>query len=181
MISWEQRRETVFGSVSWYDLLGFQEAWAHQMDDLVAGLPRHDFYGVGREDGERAPGSSVPFSGIGTASSGSMPRRSGSVPTPKEAGSIGWDAELPRIATVVVLHDRQTGKVFRIINTHFSHVGEVAREASAQMLSMRMAGSSADVNLLLGTFQCRTRLGRADRADGRADGRCPQCRGQALS
>ena len=133
-----------------YDLLGFQEVLSHQMDDLVAGLPRHDSMAWAGTTG--APGKPVPSSESGPLRA--HPRRDpGLSPTPKEVGSIGWDAELPRIATVVVLHDRQTGKVFRIINAHFSHIGEVAREASARML-MRMAGT-ADVNLLMGDLNAK--------------------------
>ncbi|MGB1573188.1 MAG: endonuclease/exonuclease/phosphatase family protein [Flavobacteriales bacterium] len=148
-VSWAERRETVIGSVSWYDLLGFQEVLSHQMDDLVAGLPRHDSYGVGRDDGGRA-GEACPIFWNRDRFERIHAETLWLSPTPQEVGSIGWDAELPRIATVVVLHDRQTGKVFRLINAHFSHIGEVAREASARMLSMRMAGSTADVNLLMG-------------------------------
>lgn len=37
-----------------------------------------------------------------------------------------------------------------MINTHFSHIGEAAREGAARMLAARMAGSDADVNILLG-------------------------------
>lgn len=148
-ITWEQRKETVFGAVGWFDLLGFQEALSHQVEDLAAALPHHDFYGVGREDGERG-GEFCPIFWRRSRFERVHAETLWLSPAPREAGSIGWDAVLPRIATVVVLYDKQTGKVFRIINTHFSHVGEVAREASAQMLSMRMAGSSADVNLLLG-------------------------------
>lgn len=148
-ITWEQRKETVFGAVGWFDLLGFQEALSHQVADLAAALPHHEFYGVGREDGERG-GEFCPIFWRRSRFERVHAETLWLSPAPREVGSVGWDAVLPRIATMVVLHDKQTGKVFRVINTHFSHVGEVAREASAQMLSMRMAGSSADVNLLLG-------------------------------
>ena len=178
-IVWEERKETVFGAVGWIDLIGFQEALAHQVDDLAAALPDHEGYGVGREDGERG-GEFCPIFWRRSRFERVHAETLWLSPTPQEVGSVGWDAALPRIATVVVLHDKQTGKVFRVINTHFSHIGEVAREASARMLSMRMAGSSADVNLLLGDLNAEPGSaamqvltgGRLADAYGIADKRC---------
>ena len=119
--------------------------WTTSWPDFPDTIP----IGVGRDDGGRA-GEFCPIFWNRDRFERIHAETLWLSPTPQEVGSIGWDAELPRIATVVVLHDRQTGKVFRLINAHFSHIGEVAREASARMLSMRMAGSSADVNLLMG-------------------------------
>ena len=150
-LTWEARRETVRGAVSWFDLIGFQEALSNQLDDLADGLPDHDFYGVGREDGQRG-GEFCPIFWKRSRFERVHAETLWLSPSPEQVGSVGWDAELPRIATVVVLHDRQTDKVFRVINSHFSHIGEAAREASAHMLSMRMAGSGAEVNILMGDF-----------------------------
>ena len=178
-ITWAQRKETVFGAVGWFDLLGFQETLSHQVDDLAAALPDHAMYGVGREDGERG-GEFCPIFWRRSRFERVHAETLWLSPTPHKVGSVGWDAILPRIATVVVLHDKQTGKVFRVINTHFSHVGDVAREASARMLSMRMAGSSADVNLVLGDLNAEPgsatldllTAGRLADAFNAADKRC---------
>jgi endonuclease/exonuclease/phosphatase family metal-dependent hydrolase len=70
--------------------------------------------------------------------------------TPDVPGSVGWDAALPRTATIVVLNDRQTGKIIRVVNTHFSHIGEEARALAARMLSLQFAMSGADIDVLLG-------------------------------
>ena len=155
-LPWDARRETVLSTVSWFDLLGFQEVLSNQMEDLVAGLERHDSYGVGRDNGgewfaeEGMEGEACPVFWNRDRFDRIHAETLWLSPTPRMVGSIGWDAALPRVATVVVLHDRQTGKLIRIINAHFSHIGEAAREASAHILSMRMAGSEADVNILMG-------------------------------
>ena len=49
---WDKRKDKVAGAVSYFDLLGFQEALPNQLDDLVERLPEHDHYGVGRDDGK---------------------------------------------------------------------------------------------------------------------------------
>jgi len=50
-LTWEQRRDQVVAAIGYFDILGFQEALANQVADLAAGLPEHDHYGVGRDDG----------------------------------------------------------------------------------------------------------------------------------
>jgi len=150
-VTWDARKETVVGSVSYFDILGFQEALAHQQDFLVASLPEHDHYGVGRDDGARS-GEHCPLFWRRDRFDLLHAETVWLSETPQVAGSVGWDAALPRIATVVLLHDRQTEQVFRIINTHFSHIGPEAQQAAAQMLSSRFSESAAEVNLLLGDF-----------------------------
>lgn len=178
-VTWDQRKETVVGSVSYFDILGFQEALAHQQDFIAASLPEHDHYGVGRDDGQRA-GEHCPVFWKRDRFDLLHAETLWLSETPHVAGSVGWDAELPRVATVVVLHDRRTEQVFRVINTHFSHIGEKAREAAAQMLSSRFSGSGAEVNLLLGDFNAEPASrahdiltsGRLEDAYDAADKRC---------
>lgn len=148
-VKWEQRGPLVIGSVGYFDILGFQEALAHQVDDLAAGLPDHAYYGVGRDDGIRE-GEHCPIFWKRSRFDLLHAETRWLSATPNLPGSVGWDASLPRILTLVVLHDRQTGKVMRVANTHFSHVGEQARSLAARMLTMQFAMSSADVDILLG-------------------------------
>ena len=59
--------------------------------------------------------------------------------TPDKAGSKGWDAALPRIATWARLRDAVTGKTFVHFNTHFDHMGVRAREQSAVLILEKAA------------------------------------------
>lgn len=54
--------------------------------------------------------------------------------TPDVAGSKGWDASLPRVAVWGRFEDKQTGKKFLYINTHFDHKGSTNRLESARLL-----------------------------------------------
>ena len=47
---------------------------------------------------------------------------------PDEAGSRGWDAALPRVATWAKFKDKAAGTQLLHVNTHFDHRGEKARE-----------------------------------------------------
>jgi len=148
-LTWKQRREKVTGSLGYFDILGFQEALSHQVDDLVDGLPRHAHYGVGRDDG-KSGGEHCPIFWKRDRFDLLHAETQWLSATPDVAGSVGWDAALPRIVTLVLLYDRQTGKVLRVANTHFSHIGEQARALAARMIALQFAMSGSDVDLLLG-------------------------------
>jgi len=148
-LTWEQRKDKVVGSVGYFDILGFQEALSHQVDDLAAGLPEHDHYGVGRDDG-KSGGEHCPIFWRRSRFDLLHSETKWLSTEPDVPGSVGLDAALPRIATIVSLHDRKTGKVIRVVNTHFSHVSDQAREFAARMLALQFTMSSADIDLLLG-------------------------------
>lgn len=67
--------------------------------------------------------------------------------TPERPGSATWGNRLPRSATWARLCERRTGSLLTVVNTHFDHESEHAREASARMLAERFPGA-----LLLGDF-----------------------------
>lgn len=75
-LTWDARKGTVTSSVSYFDLLGFQEALSHQLDDIAAALPEHEYFGVGRDDGQRG-GNSARSSGSEADSTACTRRRFG--------------------------------------------------------------------------------------------------------
>ena len=148
-LSWEERKDKVAGTVGYFDIMGFQEALAHQVDDLSTRLPNHEHYGVGRDDG-RSAGEHCPIFWNKSRFDLLHAETTWLSETPDVPGSIGWDAALPRTATLVLLHDRKTGKVIRVANAHFSHIGAESRALAARMLSLQFSMSTADVDILLG-------------------------------
>ena len=148
-LTWKQRRSKVASTVGYFDILGFQEALVNQVDDLAEALPNHDHYGVGRDDG-RVAGEHCPIFWNRARFDLLHAETKWLSATPDVPGSVGWDAALPRTATIVVLNDRQTGKIIRVVNTHFSHIGAEARALAARMLSLQFAMSGADIDVLLG-------------------------------
>ena len=51
-----------------------------------------------------------------------------------EVPSIGWDAALNRITTVGIFSDVSSNKEFIVYNSHFDHIGKIARENSVNVI-----------------------------------------------
>ncbi|MFY8022207.1 MAG: endonuclease/exonuclease/phosphatase family protein [Bacteroidia bacterium] len=118
------------------DFFGVQEALASQMDYLQEKLKIYQSIGGGRDDGFRKG----EYAAIFYNSAKFKVMRKGQFwlsETPEEIGGIGWDAALPRICTFALLKDIRTQKSFWVFNTHFDHMGELARENSAKLIAQR--------------------------------------------
>jgi endonuclease/exonuclease/phosphatase family metal-dependent hydrolase len=124
---WAEREPRVLGELERIspDLVGCQEALPHQYDDLRAGLEGYEWYGVGRRNGERA-GEFVPVAWRSTRFERLESGAFWLSETPTEP-SVGWDADLPRVATWVRLRDRRSDRLFWLCNTHLDRRGERAR------------------------------------------------------
>jgi endonuclease/exonuclease/phosphatase family metal-dependent hydrolase len=152
--AWPHRKDMVAAVIRHEtpDLLGMQEVLLGQMRDLEQALPEYQMVGAARDDGrEKGEFSPLAFrrerfelidSGTFWLSETPM------VP------SKGWDAAYPRIATWALLRDRRTRRPIRVVNTHFDHVGLVARhQSAAQLLRWLNEGPSARLpTVLMGDF-----------------------------
>lgn len=150
--AWPRRKEMVEAVIRHEgpDLLGMQEVLLHQKQYLEAELTGYTFIGVGRDDGAEAG----EFSPLGWRSDRFAMVDSGTFwlsPTPEVAGSKGWDAALPRIATWAVLRDRRSGETIRVLNTHFDHVGTAARANAARMIAEWVAAGGTPA-IVMGDF-----------------------------
>ncbi len=67
-----------------------------------------------------------------------------------EMQSIGWDASIERIAQVITLKDKQTGKQFTFINNHFDHKGSIAQLESAKLITTWL--NQETPNFIFGDF-----------------------------
>jgi endonuclease/exonuclease/phosphatase family metal-dependent hydrolase len=137
--AWPHRRDMVAALIRHEapDLLGLQEVLIGQKRDLEAALPKFQMIGVARDDGrEKGEFSPLAFrrDRFTLVESGTIwLSETPSIP------SKGWDAAFPRIATWALLRDRRSGRTLRVLNTHFDHVGVVARHQSAALLSLWLA------------------------------------------
>jgi endonuclease/exonuclease/phosphatase family metal-dependent hydrolase len=148
--AWPLRRDWVAALVRFHapDVLGVQEALAHMLTDLDARLPGFARVGVGRADG-RAGGE---FSAILYRTDRLELLDSGTFwlsPTPEVPGSKGWDAAIERVATWARFGDRRTGCRYVHLNTHFDHIGEQARQESAQLIRRRLATLAAGLPVVV--------------------------------
>lgn len=137
--AWPHRREAVASLIRFHDadLLGVQEALPDQLRDLDERLPGFGRAGSGR-DADRGGEACAIF--YRRARFELLDEETFWLSeTPRVAGSKGWDAAYPRIVTRARLRDRATGMVFQYFNTHFDHVGVVARRESARLLAERLS------------------------------------------
>lgn len=141
------------------DVLGVQEALADQHDAVAAALPAYLAVGGGRDDGKRKG----EFSSLFLRQARFELLDSGQFwlsPTPEVPGSMGWDAAYTRVCTWARVRDRRNGRELLIANTHFDHLGVLAREQSARLIVARLHAearkgkpdATAPPILLLGDF-----------------------------
>lgn len=135
MNAWPYRKDNAALQIRFYEanIVGVQEALYGQLQDLKERLPGYEYIGVGREDGKAKGEYSAIFyktARLELQSSATFWLSE----TPAAIGSKGWDANLPRIVTWAKFRDRQTQKVFYHFNTHFDHMGKIARRESARLL-----------------------------------------------
>jgi endonuclease/exonuclease/phosphatase family metal-dependent hydrolase len=151
---WSERRQPMAGQIAFLDpdLLGLQEALPHQVSYLAEQLPAYDRYGLGRDDG--LIGESATLFWRRDRYERLRAETLWCSPTP-DRPSKGWDAAYPRTITRVVLRDRRDGRLLDVRNTHFDHVGVVAREQCAALIvamePVEFNGGRADV-VLMGDF-----------------------------
>ena len=136
--NWEIRKDKVIEIFTDYDpgIIGIQEGLINQIQYIDSSLINYDHFGVGRDDGK----SKGEFCSIfydrnryilndhSTFWLSEMP----------DHVSVGWDAALERICTYGLFKDRKSGDSFWVFNTHFDHMGLVAREKSSKLILDKM-------------------------------------------
>lgn len=133
--AWPHRKDLVPSEILFHEvhLLGVQEALHDQMMDLQQRLPQYKSVGGGRDDGKEKG----EYSAIFYDSTRLQLLKGGMFwlsETPDVPGSKSWDAAITRMVTWARFRDRKSKKVFYAFNTHFDHIGKIARRESAKLL-----------------------------------------------
>lgn len=133
--AWRLRKDHVASQVLFHEvqLLGVQEALHEQMVDLKERLKKFNYVGVGRGDGKQESEYSAIF--YDTTKLAMLKSETFWLSeTPTQPGSKSWDAAITRIVTWAQFREKKSGKIFFAFNTHFDHIGQVARKKSAEIL-----------------------------------------------
>lgn len=133
--AWKYRKEKLnaFLREMQPDVFGLQEVLHEQLECIAENFPQFQYVGLARDDGKTLGEYSPVFynkSKYSVLQSGTFWLSQ----TPEIAGSRGWDAACNRVVSYVGLHDLTTGKNFYVFNTHFDHMGELARKNSSLLL-----------------------------------------------
>jgi endonuclease/exonuclease/phosphatase family metal-dependent hydrolase len=151
--SWRQRLPVIGQLIRFhdFDIFGGQELLTHQIEGLKEQLPAYNWFGVGRDDGQK----NGEYSPIFYKKDQYTLVKSGTFwLAPKtDAPGKGWDAALPRVCTWGEFETKKDKKKFFVFNTHFDHRGEQARLESARLILEKikqMTGSTPVI--LMGDF-----------------------------
>ncbi|MFT6995506.1 MAG: endonuclease/exonuclease/phosphatase family metal-dependent hydrolase, partial [Maribacter sp.] len=147
--NWHHRKENVVRMIHFYDLdiIGLQEVLVNQQNYLKESLSEYKSVGIGREDGKEKG----EFASIFYKKDRFKILKSGTFwlsETPDKI-SKGWDADLERIATWAVFKDKNTREEFIFMNTHFDHIGNIARVESAKLLKEKAIELAGNLPLIL--------------------------------
>jgi endonuclease/exonuclease/phosphatase family metal-dependent hydrolase len=148
--AWPNRKEIAAKVFTDYqvDFAGLQEALAGQIADLQDQLPDYAWIGVGRDDGKHLG----EFSPIFYNKQKFEVLKQGTFwlsETPEAPGSKSWNAAFPRVATYGIFQDKRNESQVFVINTHFDHISEPARQNSAKLLINKIKELSADLPVIL--------------------------------
>lgn len=152
--SWSNRQPFMLSQLLFYepDIFGVQEAMPNQMKDLDSLLTDYEFVGVGRDDGN----NKGEYSAIFYKSNQFKILRTSTFwlsQTPEKV-SMGWDAVCHRVCTYALFENIKTKKQFYVFNTHFDHVGVVARKNSAVLIIQKIKEINTEMHpvILMGDF-----------------------------
>lgn len=130
---WSVRKYLVNEMIKFHrpDIFGVQEALKNQINYLAESFPNFYWVGVGRDDGDKEGEYSAIFISkkFNVVDSGTFWLSQ----TPANP-SIGWDAAFKRIVTWAKLFNQLSQDTFVVLNTHFDHIGKIARLNSAKLI-----------------------------------------------
>ena len=131
---WEARKDLCFEVIraQGADVICLQECSNAQLTDVQRRLPEFESFGLANPGELFNPTNLILFSKarFDLISAGGFWLSE----TPHVAGSRSWDCAHPRFANWVQLRERDSGRELRVWNTHFDHIGQLARERQAQIV-----------------------------------------------
>ena len=136
--SWKIRRNMVGQILVQYSpsIIGIQEGLLNQVQYIDSSLIDYDYVGVGRDNGiKKGEFCAIYFD---TTRYVLLKNSTFWLSETPDTISVGWDAALERICTYGLFKDRITKKEFWVFNTHFDHIGVVAREKSSELILNRI-------------------------------------------
>lgn len=175
--AWPDRRTVAKNAIleNDADIIGTQEGVYAQLQDIAEDLPDYDWIGEGRNGG-----SGGEFMAIFYKRNRFKPiayKHFWLSDTPEVIASRSWGNGLPRMTTWVLFRETETNAEFYVVNTHFDHQSEPARQRSAALLLEQVRALSparpvvvtGDFNQAQGSVVHQTLLAQAEGAINLAD------------
>ncbi|GGE97357.1 endonuclease [Chishuiella changwenlii] len=130
---WNIRKQKLVDLIKYYDadFIGVQEAQVPQLEFIKQNNPQLDFIGLPRSEDNNAEYSAIFYK---KDQYKILEQKTSWLSETPEKVSKGWDAAYNRIITYGLFQDKKTKKTFWVINTHFDHVGKIARQKSLELI-----------------------------------------------
>jgi endonuclease/exonuclease/phosphatase family metal-dependent hydrolase len=131
---WDNRKAWLAQQVLFYepDFMGVQEALPQQVQYLDSTFVNYNYIGVGRDDGKSKGEHSAIF--YNSKKYKVLQQSTFWLSQTPDKPSLGWDAAYNRVCTYGLFEDIKTKQKLWVFNTHFDHVGNVARVESAKLI-----------------------------------------------
>lgn len=141
---WDNRKEMLAKQVQFYepDFMGVQEALPNQMKYLGEALTDYDHVGVGRDDGKDKGEFSAIF--YNKTKYKMLENHTFWLSETPNVPSKGWDAAYNRVCTYGLFENHKTKQKIWVFNTHFDHVGNLARQNSVKLITDKIKEVNKD-------------------------------------
>lgn len=135
---WSKRKAFLTNQIAYNnpDIFGIQEGLQHQVKYLDSVFIDYNYIGIGRDDGKTKGEYSAIFYNkeiFNVLKEGTFWLSE----TPDKI-SVGWDASVERICTYGLFKSKINNKQFFVFNTHFDHIGDVARVKSVELIIQKI-------------------------------------------
>lgn len=154
--SWKYRSEYLCQTIEKFnpELLGLQEAFLFQIDEILKHFPDLALVGVGRDDGkQRGEYSCILYDK--TRFKVDTTETFWFSDTPDIPGSKHWGNNITRICTWAKFTDSKTKGKFYYYNVHLDHESQPSREKSTELLLAKMNMQKEKLpTILTGDFNC---------------------------
>jgi len=152
--NWDKRKMELVSLFSYYepDIFGIQEGLEHQLHYIDQNLVNYSRIGVGRDDGKQKGEFSPIY--YNTKKFTLIDESTFWLSDQDDTVSIGWDASMERICTYGLFEHKINQKRVLVFNTHFDHIGPIARAESAKLILSKINNLNKDNNpvILMGDF-----------------------------
>tara|TARA_B100001250_G_C19768548_1_gene775953 strand:- start:753 stop:1688 length:936 start_codon:yes stop_codon:yes gene_type:complete len=132
--NWSLRKKRLFHLLRDYNpsIIGIQEGLIHQVKYIDSSLEKYKYIGVGRDDGKtKGEFCAIYFD---TTFYEILEHSTFWLSETPDLVSVGWDAALERVCTYGLFVSIYSGEKFWVFNTHFDHIGTVARKKSSELI-----------------------------------------------
>jgi endonuclease/exonuclease/phosphatase family metal-dependent hydrolase len=132
--TWDLRKDFLINQIltNDIDILGIQEGMPDQLSYMDSIMTDYNFVGVGRDDGKNEGEYSAIF--YNTEKYQILEQNTFWLSETPDTPTLGWDAACKRICTYALIREAKSANHFWVFNTHFDHVGEVAKQKSADLI-----------------------------------------------